>query len=105
MSTSDQTERRRHLRAGRVAVSYRGADGQAHSAETQNLSAGGAFIITDDPEEQGTQLSIELHGPSGVLTLAAEVRWTSRFRHAPGMGIQWLGDAPGLAELLAGLGA
>ncbi len=44
---------------------------------TANIGVGGAFLLTEAPEEVGTILEISLHVPDhqGELLVEAEVRW------------------------------
>jgi hypothetical protein len=99
-------ERRRHERRGQVSVEYQvDKETVKHQAVTQNISAGGAFVITDDPAEQGKMLTLTIQAAGKSIQVRAVVRWTSRFRHAPGMGLQWTAQVPELDDLLATLAA
>lgn len=97
-------ERRRHSRVGQVEVEYVAPGAAPARAKTQNISPGGAFILTEDPAEMGQVLQLKVLVGDRSVALKAEVRWTSRFRHAPGMGVQFLGDTTELEQLLLSLG-
>ncbi len=104
MTSPANEERRRHERRGQVPVDYQvDHDPQPRRAMTQNISVGGAFVLTEDPAEQGQQMTLVIHVPGRTINVRAEVRWTSRFRHAPGMGLQFLARTPELDEFLATL--
>jgi len=70
-------------------------------AETRNIGVGGAYIATEQIQEVGSPLTVELTLPSSdrVFTLPSIVRWASGADPA-GMGIQFVGvDVDILLEL------
>lgn len=82
-------ERRSHFRGRsrpgrRVDVGYQRVDGRATAngltratAVTSNIGVGGAFLLTESPEEIGSLLEISLRVPdhSGEILVEGEVRW------------------------------
>lgn len=60
------------------------------TAGARDVSAGGAFIMTQATEPIGTEITLELVLPTSdqVFTLSAVVRWVS----PDGMGVEFLGE-------------
>ena len=58
---------------------------------TDNVSTGGAFILTNDPPEPGTQLKLRLRPPGYRIGISinAEVVW-QRTDERPGMGVRFV---------------
>jgi hypothetical protein len=89
MATNTQGERRSHFRSRgrpgrRVDLHYTRKDGKDTASGTSpakvvtsNIGVGGAFVLTDTPEEVGAALSIALKVPDRIraIVLEAEVRW------------------------------
>ena len=98
----DDDDKRRHERRGVVLrVDY---DGAADLLEdyTENLSAGGTFVVTTRELVVGTSVRLVLSFP-GLLqpvTVEGVVRWTRRGVGdlEPGVGIEFV-DGPGRAHL------
>lgn len=99
MTNSEKKERRTHFRGKarpgrRVELEYRRADGptdKPNSAFTRNIGVGGAFIVTDDPYDVGTSVTVIIRVPTSDVTieLAAEVRWKATTGDEVGMGIKF----------------
>ncbi len=99
MTDSEKKERRTHFRGKarpgrRVELEYRLADGPVDKplrAFTRNIGVGGAFIVTDDPFEVGTSLTVIIQVPTSDMTIevAAEVRWKATSTEEVGMGIKF----------------
>ena len=98
----EATRRRRHFRnrprSGRQAgVSWHvvvdgAAAGEERTAHTRDISVGGAFIVTDEPEPRGTRLRVTLHLAERAITVDAEVRWLAdEDEPARGMGVRFHG--------------
>lgn len=84
----------------RVDVAYHRVDGgvtaqgtQRASAVTSNIGIGGAFLLTETPEEVGTRLEISLQVPdhTGEILVEGEVRWLrlSDDDSSGGMGLRF----------------
>ena len=98
-------ERRANFRgrsapARRVDVTYKRADGsvtitgERHVlAVAANIGVGGAFLLTEMPEEVGCQLEISLHVPDRAdeILVQAEVRWVKAgdAETGGGMGVKF----------------
>jgi len=73
-----------------LPVRFRAAEQHAWViAETRNIGAGGAFIVTSLVQPLGTQLLLELVLPTSdrVFALPCAVRW----RAPDGMGVEFIG--------------
>jgi uncharacterized protein (TIGR02266 family) len=89
-------ERRGHFRLpSHVRVDFASGD-LLRPAQLEDISEGGAFLVTERPLPVGTPLRLLL--PTGDasewLSLEAEVAWTRRTRQGatgPGMGLRFLG--------------
>jgi hypothetical protein len=80
----------------KLEVEYQIGDGPIVRTKTTNFSEGGAFILSDEPPIDGTQLTVVIKlGRTESVTVKSEVRWVSRYRHLPGMGVKFhnLADA------------
>ena len=99
MTNSEKKERRTHFRGKarpgrRVELEYRRADSpddKPSRAFTRNIGVGGAFIVTDDPYDVGTSVTVIIRVPTSDLTIevAAEVRWKATSGEEIGMGIKF----------------
>jgi len=97
-------ERRTHFRGKarpgrRLPVRFR-AEGHTAwvDAETRNIGVGGAFIVCQLVQPQGSQIAVELALPTTdrTFSLPAVVRWAA----SDGMGVQFVGvDVDILLEL------
>lgn len=103
-------ERRRHARVpGSVPAEFEVEAGASVETFASNFSLGGLFVMTSDPPGEGRAVKVRLL-PNGGDPIEARgvVAWVSRFRVAPGFGIQLseeeaqrLGDDAGYRALLA----
>lgn len=73
-----------------------------------NLSRGGLFIHTAEPIAPGRRVLVEMHFPDGSpLEAVGRVAWSKRVLGAPdeppgdGIGVEFIGAAPGQIEALA----
>ena len=90
-------ERRHHFRGKArtghdLGVRFRAvAQTEWIAAGARDVGAGGAFIITSQAAEAGTEIVIELVLPTSdqVFTLSAAVRWVS----PEGMGVQFISSS------------
>ena len=96
MGDGEQSEKRKHFRgkarAGRrIELVYHRPGETPIPAVTRDIGVGGAFIVTDTPEDIGVMLQLELRLPhtSPSLRVDCEVRWTSTTEEAPGMGVKF----------------
>jgi hypothetical protein len=97
-------ERRKSERRGKVEVEWKEGDGPTRKAHAENISAGGAFIVTKGPfPEVKTRISVVVLSVGGPIPLLAEVRWTSDFRQAPGIGVEFVEPSEALTKFLATL--
>ncbi len=87
-------EKRRHSRVpGSVVAEFRLGEGVPITTFASNFSPGGLFVMTSDPPAEGRAVSVILRPPgASAIELTGVVRWVSRFRAAPGFGVQ-LSDA------------
>ena len=110
MPSSEKHEKRRYFRGKarpgrRVDLYYRlSAEPEAKrtSAVTSNIGVGGAFILTQDLPELGSELSIDIDVPTAdeLIKVNAEVRWTSGEGNDCGMGVKFLNlDVESLLKL------
>ena len=83
-------EKRRHARVpGSVVAEYRVGQGAPIDSFASNFSAGGLFVLTSDPPGEGHPVTVVLRPPGGErLEVSGLVAWVSRFRAAPGFGVQ-----------------
>ncbi len=85
MTDSQRKERRTHFRGKarpgrRVELEYRLADRPTDNPDrafTRNIGVGGAFIVTDDPYDVGSSITVIIQVPTSEMTIevAAQVRW------------------------------
>jgi Tfp pilus assembly protein PilZ len=83
-------EKRRHGRVpGSVRAEFRVGQGGPVSTFASNFSQGGLFVLSSDPPGEGHRVTVVIH-PAGSppMQLEGVVAWVSRFRAAPGFGIQ-----------------
>jgi uncharacterized protein (TIGR02266 family) len=103
MADIEQHEKRRHFRGKarkghRVHLAYWRRESDAPDpvyAVTRNLGIGGAFIQTDEPHPEGTQLQISLQLPNAdeAIEVVGEVRWVMAPGDGPvesGMGVRFV---------------
>lgn len=83
-------EKRRHARVpGSVGAEFRVGQAASVSTFASNFSQGGLFVMTSDPPGEGHAVKVVLHPPgASAIELSGIVAWVSRFRAAPGFGIQ-----------------
>lgn len=109
MPSQQMHEKRRYFRGKarpgrRVDLYYRvaaPANAARIAAVTSNIGVGGAFILTEQPPELGTELHIEIDVPTAddLIKVTAEVRWTSDGEET-GMGVKFLNlDVEALLKL------
>lgn len=99
-------ERRRSVRAvAKIEVFKKGTRAQRVPLYVSgNVSAGGIFLITQDPLELGTDMKISFNLPGDDKTIETEGRviWKRGQRKAsdqqPGMGVQFMKIDPGDQE-------
>ncbi len=87
MEEQKKPEPRNHFRGKarpgrRVKIGYRRVDqpdAAFTEAVTRNIGVGGAYVLTDDPEEIGTALAIRLSIPTTAesIEVKGEVRWSN----------------------------
>jgi c-di-GMP-binding flagellar brake protein YcgR len=103
-------ERRAAPRLDKAFPVFVEGEGGALRAVARNISAGGMFVETHDPQPLGTQVRITFEGCGGRMTAIAEVRYVCHLiarvvpaapRHTAvrGMGVRFLyfdpeGDPP-----------
>jgi uncharacterized protein (TIGR02266 family) len=81
----------------RVEVTYsivagNGEESKSHTAFTQNIGVGGAFIVTDEPAAPGSKLRVMVQiPPNKKMDLRAEVRWIADSQRdgVHGMGVKF----------------
>ncbi len=83
-------EKRRHARVpGSVVAEFRVGQSAPITTFASNFSTGGLFVITSDPPGEGHAVSVILRPPgASAIELSGVVAWVSRFRAAPGFGVQ-----------------
>ena len=75
-----ENERRKHpRRAFRQRIDYKAGDGDFLYEYITNISQGGIFIATQNPEPVGTTLALRFLGPDGEesLEVQGEVMWVN----------------------------
>ena len=95
--TEARHERRQHFRGKprpgrRLQIRYRVDGGEWLHAETRNIGVGGAFIVTQKPAPNGSEVDIELEVPTceKPLILHGHVRWAQEAgTDDTGMGVQF----------------
>jgi hypothetical protein len=108
--SADQPERRGAPRLDKVFAVFIEGDGGSALGVARNISEGGMFIETRDPQRLGTQVRITFPSLTGEMTAVAEVRYvchllgltgagaTPRQAAVRGMGVRFLYfDADGAA--------
>ena len=96
---------RRHRRLPvNLPVTWRVVAGRAsHQSRFQDISPGGAFVVTDEPCPLGTELVLDLVSPGAEqpLQIAARVAWLGK-RGGVGVEFRWrdAGGARRLRELV-----
>lgn len=91
-------------------MDFRGASGSGTGSlllHGRDLSEGGAFLASDLLLEPGTRLELtfQLPGIDGPLTVAARVAWVRRFPEpdeTPGMGVEFVAMVEAHRAQLAG---
>ena len=89
-------EKRQYPRAPIGVIVRVQFDGQSRHYYSKNISAGGAFLLADEPLSEETRLSVELFLPMlpQPVTAIAEVVWVQR-QEPTGFALQFkqIGDA------------
>lgn len=69
--------------------------GEKVPRETDDISAHGAFIITDEPFDIGEEFDLTLHPPRSLfaLPLRARVKWRRNDENKRGVGVEFLFDS------------
>ena len=82
-----------------------GSQMEGRKGRLVNLSSGGCCVEGVALPSAGTQvlLTTEPEGERGALRLLGRVRWTER-PEGGFMGVEFVGTAPGVSELLSSLG-
>ena len=94
-SVSPQGEKRRHMRVASSSKVFVTFDGSLHELNTENLSEGGMYILTNAPFPIGTKLEMALHLDAGAkIHLKGVVIYIKRpfsdvFEHPSGMAIEF----------------
>jgi PilZ domain len=109
--STEQPERRAAPRLDKVFPVYIDGDGGSALGVARNISEGGMFIETRDPQRLGSQVRITFPSRSGEMIAVAEVRYVChlmgtvsadgaapRLAAVRGMGVRFLYfDADGVA--------
>lgn len=87
-------ERRLHERYAIPVSLYRESDGSTDSFTTRNVSLGGAYVLTNQPEPVGTRLVMFLNLPrEGRLEISPGTEIEVVRHGADGMGVRFV-DPP-----------
>lgn len=97
MAESQKSEKRTHFRGKarpgrRIDLTFSRDGGDKRGAVTRNIGVGGAFILTEDIEPAGSELSLQLQLPNvdNPIVVECEVRWASDGPEGEaGMGVKF----------------